>query len=783
VHDGSTAGGFPVEGLQGKPAGGGLSGTYPNPTLASITPTGATVARTIQNRFADSINVLDYGADPTGANDSWIAIQRAIYDSGSAPQNRIASTISATETSTMGNRTILRLYNYFQAGAGKYSVYLPAGTYKISKPIVVWQGVHISGHIGGNSTVIIQDTATHGQFTAITDYGWTASTDESANEPFTIFGFPGIGYNYAHGCIIENLQIKPNYAANQSGLIEKEYHWVKWPYTTASYATVSGTSGSNELTSTYAFNYWREGKIKLYPSGLVLDITHAIDNKIYLKENLSSNVSSAQYAFGVAKHNGIWMSGGEGSRISNVWCNFMLGSGIHINFGSPNQIIENTMMNYCDVAYLIENSPAVLIKPSGDCNNVILQCKGFNNTTLIAGKFEDVRPPTGPSNRSDVFVPYVNLTFARSLIEIEALPSGTPTFVSINGLTHNAASNDGSIDKSCVDIYEYSYPAIVKIDGLRTLDWGKYFARKLNFNGTVREIFARDNSFINDDERTFYSGTSPYLSTQRTNYGSSPSNLTFAALRDPSNVHLNNRSGITLDIQNKQTLNYSGRMPNRAKFVRSGTSATITYRNSENTADALHGLQVGDYVKLTNYSFTIGSGSLSPNTNPRDGIGGTFAIKSVSLDGYSFTINVANSGAEEGTAQITALQYAEFHNCAYGEHRFQMTDNRGSIYTYDFTDPNNPIPEYRAFSIYDRKKDVLASLAVPSSNTGNWWVKQQFSSGGTIANPAIRILHGTGAPSATAPNGSIYLRTDGDASSTMYVRAGDQWRPLGAYEP
>jgi hypothetical protein len=45
------------------------------------------------------------------------------------------------------------------------------------------------------------------------------------------------------------------------------------------------------------------------------------------------------------------------------------------------------------------------------------------------------------------------------------------------------------------------------------------------------------------------------------------------------------------------------------------------------------------------------------------------------------------------------------------------------------------------------------------------------------------ILSGTGAPSATAPNGSIFLRTDGDASSTVYVRAGDQWRPLGAYEP
>ena len=40
------------------------------------------------------------------------------------------------------------------------------------------------------------------------------------------------------------------------------------------------------------------------------------------------------------------------------------------------------------------------------------------------------------------------------------------------------------------------------------------------------------------------------------------------------------------------------------------------------------------------------------------------------------------------------------------------------------------------------------------------------------------ITSGTGAPSHTPPNGSIYLRTDGTASTTLYVRADGSWTAL-----
>jgi hypothetical protein len=450
----------------------------------------------------------------------------------------------------------------------------------------------------------------------------------------------------------------------------------------------------------------------------------------------------------------------------------MLGSGLYIKSGSPTNIIENTMMSFCDVAYLIENSPTVLIKPSGDCNNVILQCKGATNTTLICGKFEDPRPFVG-SLSSSSFIPYPSLTSARSLIEVEGLPSGSPSFLGIHGMTQNA-SDAALLDKSCIDIYEHGISAILKIDGLRTLGWGKYFARKLNLAGVVSQVFSRDNSYINDDERTFYHGSSQYLASQRENFNGGQTAITMAA-RWTGSTQAAFQTGITLDIQNPITNGFSGRLPNRCNFSRSGTTATITYRNSANDADANHGLKVGDMVYFRGYTFTSGSGNLAYNNNPNDGaFPPAFTVKTVPTS-QTLTINVVDSGATAGSADLHALQYTEFHTMRFDEHRFQLPSNVG-----------NPDLDYRGFSVYDRKKDVVASLAVPTADKGTWWIKDQFAGGGTVASPAFRILHGTGDPQTaaiSAPNGSLYLRTDGDASTTLYVRAGATWKPLSSWNP
>jgi hypothetical protein len=39
------------------------------------------------------------------------------------------------------------------------------------------------------------------------------------------------------------------------------------------------------------------------------------------------------------------------------------------------------------------------------------------------------------------------------------------------------------------------------------------------------------------------------------------------------------------------------------------------------------------------------------------------------------------------------------------------------------------------------------------------------------------VTSGSGAPSATEPNGSLYLRTNGGAASTLYARISGAWAP------
>jgi hypothetical protein len=82
---------------------------------AQVTATGSTTARSLADRFADVVNVLDYEADNTGANDAKPAIQAALNSGGKM-------------------------------------VYVPAGTYKLDSNLSVPQGVSIKGD-GQGSTV------------------------------------------------------------------------------------------------------------------------------------------------------------------------------------------------------------------------------------------------------------------------------------------------------------------------------------------------------------------------------------------------------------------------------------------------------------------------------------------------------------------------------------------------------------------------------------------------------------------------------------------------------
>lgn len=60
---------------------------------------------------------------------------------------------------------------------------------------------------------------------------------------------------------------------------------------------------------------------------------------------------------------------------------------------------------------------------------------------------------------------------------------------------------------------------------------------------------------------------------------------------------------------------------------------------------------------------------------------------------------------------------------------------------------------------------------------GTAFQKVVIATDGTDKTPATSptITSGAGAPSATEPNGSLYFRTDGGASTTLYVRHTGAW--------
>lgn len=782
--------------------GNGAAPTWEDaPTIAvgPIIPTGAQRAQTISRRFADYINVKDYGAMGDGIADDWLAIQRAIYDAALEPEQRNALSISGTATTTFGNRTILQLY---RIGQGRTTVYFPAGIYRITKPLVIGQGHCLDSMPDGGSLVTIQSdcVAAGGQFPCVTDLGYICASDESATAPWNFYwavynhhtwitgiSFVGGGVSYMG---------PGGYPPNQSGLIPVEYAWKKVPFDGPSYSRVNGTAGSTVLVSDNPYNYRQGGKMKLYPSGQILDVAYAADSNIYLKNPLTSNVVNENYAWGYEKHNGILMAGGEGSKIENCWASNFLGAGFYIFGGSPAPIIKNTMANFCDIGYRIFDAPCVLIKPSGDCNNQIMRTEGFNNTTLIEGKFEDPRPVTGPYPNPDVWFPYPNLTKCKSMIEIEGLPSGTPTFVAISGLTQNGGFL-GTVNEPFVKLWTLGMPPIVRLEGVRTLGaCYRGFIESYDYAGNLLWTEGRDDLTQNDDEKSHYSGAEKYNSGEKY-HGYWTTNECFGTRYET--LHNVRAAGIELDLQNRRTQRRSGRMPNLMRFTRSGGTAIIEYRNSTDTSAAPHGLEVGDSVFFRNYTFTSGTGALVFNGNLADGAYfPMFFVKSVSdpitpggTDFTKFTIFVANSGANSGSANIWAQQYIALHAINYDEHVMQMPSNIGSNYTYDLTNPATPINDHRAWTIYDRKKNPAATLSVPpgaaigsASGRGIWWVRESFALGGTSSvYPAVRILQGTGAPLMNVPDGSIYLRTDGAASNTLYVRSASQWIPLASYEP
>jgi hypothetical protein len=96
---------------------------------------GTTVARSAEDRFGDTLNVLDFGADPTGRKDSAAAINATI-----------AAALRGSKEPRSGVRYATR------------NIFVPCGFYKLMTPIMVWsvEGLTFGG--AGACTVFLAGT-------------------------------------------------------------------------------------------------------------------------------------------------------------------------------------------------------------------------------------------------------------------------------------------------------------------------------------------------------------------------------------------------------------------------------------------------------------------------------------------------------------------------------------------------------------------------------------------------------------------------------------------------
>jgi len=786
-----------------------LSSFYPQPVVAGTTEgtfaegndsrisqlgAGSTVeipytssedARSISERFSDQfVNVLDFGADPTGVEDSSLAIQRAIkYSVSTGAQKELARTYTYEDTvGSLGNPSFPILYGPAGNQQDTQTVFIPSGTYKLTRPLVITNGVSIVGDWKSGFSTLLLDVS--GDYNAIESVGvWSKREQSGKDGTDFIWEYYDVNGDYIARSQIRNIAINVNWPYSLSQphprLNTETYSWYPAVFNTA-FTTCTGTSGDTTVTlSNSSILLPVNTKIRFKNLPTIHTIVSTTANTITITPALPTTLNSTNHLlYGVKAQSGIMVGAGENIVIDRVFVERMAGNGIHIVEGSPSPLITNSMVNSCDVAYRIDVNPFTMIQPSGDANNVFVQAtKGYFGN-VFGLKLEDIR---GAGNIANVAGPYSETAF-RCVFDLYAAGNGTQNTLNViggsigifGGGAGGAISDFKTNPRPLIRRSEAGVMGSINWMGTRTNARGEVFVETRNYRNNAllagRQV---GQGFDGCDTFSHFGGYPAYFDS---------TDSFFEVPLFPANTRFKIRQGTTVGgvptysgggiMMDKGTL----KRLNPATFTRSGTVATFQYRNFDNTADEAHNLDVGDWIQIYEYTARYPAGSsLSLLSGSSNGLSlGLQSYRVVTVPTSStFTLEVADSGATSGTLYFRSYKIARFHTIENNCHRFDLPAPRG----------DNSNADRRAYCVFDSENNMLVGLSSSQINEGKWWTKDELAIGGTMGSPASRILTGTGAPSATAPNGSIYLRTDGDASSTVYVRAGNVWRPLGAYEP
>jgi hypothetical protein len=727
---------------------------------ALVTATGSTTGRSLVSRFSETINVLDYGADPTGTNDSWLAIQRAIHASFATGLNSSALTLDdVAPFSALDSVATPLLYR----GVGHKIVYIPTGTYKLSRPLIISSYTRIYGQ-GPRSKLV----AAAGYYGPMIEDVWHHMTRTYfATQPADrLFG--EALYCWCHNSKIKDLFIQGNgpSLANSIPPTITGYSFCRFPFDGGGPVLIANSNhaqGDTNITLNYKIpmpvsaghTNWR---IQFNNHDTVYSLTqkgYGASAVTTISPSLTQSVpQGTTVKIGIGQHVGVIMHGGENSVLEGLHIS-SFDIGIWQPGSSPGSLIEDCSVWGCgDVGIWAETSPTTIIRPSGDGNNSFVRggMYSLSQLTMIGVKAESMYPPRF---RSFIEVGTVEQGAASSLTVLSGTLNANPTSA------YSSATADGI---AIVRIHreKFAMPGSININGLSTISTGQFFAVEVeNETGNIMKRWPRTIARDGDEFFTYGSITRHAAANmERFNYQNNgynarwtPQQIQMAGVGEP----VFHGAGTLLEFE-------SGMSTGSVAWTRSGTVVTFTMAD--------HNLQVGDYVwprenVFDSFPLTFPALDSDGYINVLDQK--CFRVKTV-VNASTFTAQCSDTGPTSGSARLAPQRYAEFHTMWHNEHRFQMPHVLGS--------PNN---NRIAFGFYDKKGNLIAGARVPAEKQTTLWSSHQVAVGGSIQSPAATLLSGTGAPSHAAPNGSLYLRTDGDSSTTLYVRAGSSWSPLASY--
>ena len=182
------------------------TGTAQDVNSIGVTATGSTTARSLADRFGEVVNVLDFGADNTGATDASDKIQEAID---------YAKSIVRNDPAEYGNQ-------YDSARAAKITVDFGSGHYLIKKPIDCQSnstnkanGISI---IGGNALIEMATVANGWSDATRVDTSAGATVQVKACFIFGVSDYATAGGTFSTYNLVEGINFKGNGQATAKGI-------------------------------------------------------------------------------------------------------------------------------------------------------------------------------------------------------------------------------------------------------------------------------------------------------------------------------------------------------------------------------------------------------------------------------------------------------------------------------------------------------------------------------------------------------------------------------------